>query len=67
MHCLLHEKLKSINQHGLNLVFNIALREVFDDTAVELGTALLQYLHGDLSEENGRKRLRYSQLAELFN
>lgn len=52
VHCLLHEKLKSINQHGLNLIWNIALREVFDDTAIELSTALLQYLHSDLSEEN---------------
>lgn len=52
VHCLLHEKLKSINQHGLSLIWNIALRDVFDDTAIELSTALLQYLHGELSEEN---------------
>ena len=54
VHCLLHEKLKSINQYGLNLIWNIALRELFDDTAIELATALLQYLHSDLSEENGK-------------
>ncbi|KAH8037791.1 hypothetical protein HPB51_017291 [Rhipicephalus microplus] len=33
------------------LMFNLSLKELFDDTATELSTAVLQYLHGDVKEE----------------
>lgn len=33
------------------LMFNLSLKELFDDTATELSTAILQYLHGDVKEE----------------
>ncbi|XP_050032897.2 uncharacterized protein [Dermacentor andersoni] len=33
------------------LMFNLSLKELFDDTATELSTAILQYLHGDIREE----------------
>lgn len=62
VHCLLHEKLKSINQHGLSLIWNIALRELFEDTAMELSTAVLQFLHSDLNEENGNSLQNLSVL-----
>lgn len=33
-------------------MFNLALKNVFDDVASELSTAILQYLHTDLSEKH---------------
>lgn len=36
----------------MNLIFNLALKNVFDDVASELSTAILQYLHTDLSLEH---------------
>lgn len=38
----------------MNLIFNLALKNVFDDVASELSTAILQYLHTDLSVEHLR-------------
>lgn len=38
----------------MNLIFNLALKNVFDDVASELSTAVLQYLHTDLSLEHTR-------------
>lgn len=38
----------------MNLIFNLALKNVFDDVASELSTAILQYLHTDLSLEHTR-------------
>lgn len=38
----------------MNLIFNLALKSVFDDVASELSTAVLQYLHTDLSLEHAR-------------
>lgn len=38
----------------MNLIFNLALKNVFDDVASELSTAILQYLHTDLSQEHTR-------------
>ncbi|EEC04910.1 conserved hypothetical protein, partial [Ixodes scapularis] len=39
-------------ERSAGLMFNLALKEqLFDDTAAELSTAILQYLHGDIKEE----------------
>ena len=38
----------------MNLIFNLSLKNVFDDVASELSTAILQYLHTDLSMEHTR-------------
>lgn len=38
----------------MNLIFNLSLKNVFDDVASELSTAILQYLHTDLSLEHTR-------------
>lgn len=38
----------------MNLIFNLALKNVFDDVASELSTAILQYLQTDLSLEHTR-------------
>lgn len=38
----------------MNLIFNLSLKSVFDDVASELSTAILQYLHTDLSLEHTR-------------
>lgn len=38
----------------MNLIFNLSLKNVFDDVASELSTAILQYLHTDLSTEHTR-------------
>lgn len=38
----------------MNLIFNLALKNVFDDVASELSTAILQYLHTDLNLEHTR-------------
>lgn len=38
----------------MNLIFNLSLKNVFDDVASELSTAILQYLHTDLSLDHAR-------------
>lgn len=35
----------------MNLIFNLSLKNVFDDVASELSTAVLQFLHTDISLE----------------
>lgn len=35
-------------------MFNLSLKNVFDDVASELSTAILQYLHNDISESHAR-------------
>lgn len=54
MHAILNEKLSTLQEVGMNLIFNLALKNVFDDVASELSTAILQYLHTDLSLEHTR-------------
>ncbi|XP_076309626.1 uncharacterized protein LOC143224962 [Tachypleus tridentatus] len=42
----------SIREKGAALIYNLALKEqLFDDTATELATAVLQFLQGDVQEE----------------
>ncbi|KAG9511215.1 hypothetical protein GZH46_00219, partial [Fragariocoptes setiger] len=53
VHALLNDKLVTLQDCGVNLMFNLALKNVFDDVASELSTAILQYLHGDnISDEH---------------
>lgn len=40
-----------LQEKGIKLMYNLGLKEVFDDTATELASAVLQFLHGDLTEE----------------
>lgn len=54
VHAILNEKLSTLQEVGMNLIFNLALKNVFDDVASELSTAILQYLHTDLSLEHLR-------------
>lgn len=49
VHAILNEKLSTLQEVGMNLIFNLSLKNVFDDVASELSTAILQYLHTDLS------------------
>ena len=53
VHTVLNDKLTTLQKTGCSLIFNIALKELFDDTATELATAVLQFLHSDLQEEQG--------------
>ncbi|KAL1482284.1 hypothetical protein MTO96_050342, partial [Rhipicephalus appendiculatus] len=42
---------REAQERSAALMFNLSLKELFDDTATELSTAVLQYLHGDVKEE----------------
>jgi hypothetical protein len=53
VHTVLNDKLTTLQKTGVALIFNLALKELFEDTATELATAVLQFLHGDLLEEQG--------------
>ena len=54
VHAILNEKLLTLQEVGMNLIFNLSLKNVFDDVASELSTAILQYLHTDLSLDHTR-------------
>lgn len=54
VHAILNDKLSTLQEVGMNLIFNLSLKNVFDDVASELSTAILQYLHTDLSLEHTR-------------
>lgn len=54
VHAILNEKLMTLQEVGMNLIFNLSLKNVFDDVASELSTAILQYLQTDLSTEHLR-------------
>jgi len=54
VHAILNEKLSTLQEVGVNLVFNLSLKNLFDDVASELSTAVLQYLHTDLNIEHTR-------------
>lgn len=47
----------SLVEKGVTLMYNLGLKEVFDDTATELASAILQHLHSDLSEDHAFKLL----------
>ncbi|CAG2110346.1 unnamed protein product [Medioppia subpectinata] len=51
VHTVLNEKLTTLQKTGVCLIYNLALKELFDDVATELATAVLQFLHGDLPED----------------
>jgi len=53
VHTVLNEKLTTLQRTGVSLIFNLALKELFEDTATELATAVLQFIHGDIPEEQG--------------
>lgn len=51
VHTILNDKLTTLQKTGVSLIFNLALKELFEDTATELATAVLQFIHGDLPED----------------
>lgn len=53
VHTVLNDKLTTLQKTGVALIFNLALKELFEDIATELATAVLQFLHSDLQEEPG--------------
>lgn len=53
VHALLNDKLTTLQKVGVDLIFNLSLRELFEESATELATAILQYLHGNLEEDRG--------------
>lgn len=63
--CLLNQKLPTLSRLGLELIFNISLRELFEDIASELATALLQYLQ-DVASDNEDDRNNLTLLFKIF-
>lgn len=51
VHTVLNDKLTTLQKTGVSLIFNLALKELFEDTATELATAVLQFMHGDIPED----------------
>lgn len=51
VHTLLNEELTTLQKTGVSLILNLSLKELFDDIATELATAVLQFMHSDLPEE----------------
>ncbi|XP_076333621.1 uncharacterized protein LOC143237842 isoform X1 [Tachypleus tridentatus] len=50
VHALLSDR-PSVKEKGVRLMYNLARKELFDDTATELAMAVLQFLQGEVSEE----------------
>jgi hypothetical protein len=46
-----------LQEMGVAIMYNLGTKEVFDDIATELASAILQYLHNDLSEESAFRLL----------
>lgn len=53
VHTVLNDQLTTLQRTGVSLIFNLSLKELFEDTATELATAVLQFIHSDLAEEQG--------------
>ena len=53
VHTVLNDKLTTLQKTGVALIYNLALKDLFEDVATELATAVLQFLHSDLAEEQG--------------
>lgn len=51
VHTLLNDQLTTLQRTGVALIFNLSLKELFEDIATELATAILQFMHGDLPED----------------
>lgn len=51
VHTLLNEELTTLQKTGVSLILNLSLKELFDDIATELATAVLQFMHSDLPED----------------
>ncbi|OQR74764.1 hypothetical protein BIW11_03367 [Tropilaelaps mercedesae] len=66
VHALLCDR-KETQEKAAALMYNLALKELFDDQATEYATALLQYLHSELSEEASWRALvalfRFCQIS----
>ncbi|XP_018495230.1 uncharacterized protein LOC100899700 [Galendromus occidentalis] len=66
VHALLCDR-KDTQEKAAALMYNLALKELFDDQATEFATALLQYLHSELSEEASWRALvalfRFCQIS----
>lgn len=54
VHTLLNDRLTQLQRNGVFLIYNLSLKDVFDDVAIELSTAILQYLLADVSEDLGK-------------
>lgn len=53
VHTLLNEQLTTLQRNGVFLIYNLSLKDVFEDIAIELSTAVLQYLHSDVPDDQG--------------
>ncbi|XP_022647595.1 uncharacterized protein LOC111259977 isoform X2 [Varroa jacobsoni] len=66
VHALLCNR-KETQEKAAALMYNLALKELYDDQATEFATALLQYLHSELSEEASWRALvalfRFCQIS----
>lgn len=54
VHALLNDQLDTLQDVGVSFIFNLSLKNVFDDVASEVSTAILQYLHNELSDDRAR-------------
>lgn len=66
VHTLLNDKLTELQKTGVNLIFNTSLKELFEDTATELATAVLQFLHTNLEEEQCKLKNQFFNLNLKF-
>ena len=53
VHTLLNDQLTTLQRNGVYLIYNLSLKEVFEDVSIELSTAVLQYLHSDVPDDQG--------------
>ncbi|XP_027203361.2 uncharacterized protein LOC113797216 isoform X1 [Dermatophagoides pteronyssinus] len=51
VHTLLNDQLTTLQRNGVYLIYNLSLKEVFEDVSIELATAVLQYMHSDLPDD----------------
>lgn len=53
VHTLLNDQLTTLQRNGVYLIYNLSLKEVFEDVSIELATAVLQYLHSEVPDDQG--------------
>ncbi|KAI7688271.1 hypothetical protein SSS_08350, partial [Sarcoptes scabiei] len=51
VHTLLNDQLTTLQRNGVYLIYNLSLKEVFEDVSIELSTAILQYMHSNLPDD----------------
>lgn len=67
VHTLLNEQLTTLQRNGVNLIYNLSLKDVFEDVAIELSTAVLQYLHSDVPVDQGKAKSQIFLNYLIFN